>query len=68
MFMAAAHTPNTDREVAVNHSITITAVPASTPGALAGDEVTCTCGLTWRTLFGATEAHAHQAWHAKAGR
>jgi hypothetical protein len=69
--MAATHTHTTDREVAVNHSFTITAVPASEAGALPGFRVSCTCGNAFTNAYegnALAEAEAHQGWHARTGR
>lgn len=49
----------------------IAAVPASGPGALAGFESTCSCGLVMRSSLRTIieqDVREHAAWHAKRGR
>jgi len=49
----------------------IVAVPASQPGALAGYESRCTCGLVIRSSMETIirqDVWEHAAWHAKRGR
>lgn len=49
----------------------IAAVPASGPGALAGFESTCACGLVIRSslrTIAEQDVREHRAWHAKRGR
>lgn len=64
-------TIHTSKEVQMDHFTTIEAVRPSTPGALSGFEVRCTCGFNFRTAFRTTaqaDAADHVAFMATTAR
>lgn len=53
------------------HLVTLAEVPASGPGALAGFEVSCSCGNVQRTSLKSEASRLatdHLDWHARTGR